>query len=419
MALNIPNVGSFGEAFGSGIESGNKLFKGLLEAEQFSQQHQLEQEKAQYLNRLHAAEALQAEAWAKLLNPALGGGGSSPAMPPNVPGYNPNGSNMGGMPSEYNSPEGYGNYNQTGSEQPEVTAPMIPGVQYPDEWVRKPGRLGQEVYDNPVVASKLGLWPPRVTKESNEQGEWEVTHWPSGKETIRKVGLSPAEQIKIDALKAGKTATSGEKGKYQGEAYKEASNTLMRLGEQKANLYRIANELENYPNADNVIGPINKHVSQIFGDPEDQAYLGQLLTNTGNIIMQAAGDFKGAFRQGEQALLNEMKPNASDPYYVFLGKLKAMGEMIDLTEKRMEIYADLLDEDTPPHKAIKIAQNLTGFEAVNDKYKNILKEAHNKAAVQEGRIPKFDSQEEAQNFLKRMTPKQLAEYRAQLGKKAK
>ncbi len=60
------------------------------------------------------------------------------------------------------------------------------------------------------------------------------------------------------------------------------------------------------------------------GTPAQQDLIGKYYTTAGDIIKDAAQDFKGQFRSGEQALLYQMKPSPSDTVDVARGKLQAL-----------------------------------------------------------------------------------------------
>ncbi len=79
-----------------------------------------------------------------------------------------------------------------------------------------------------------------------------------------------------------------------------------------------------------------------FGTPDQQAMIGRMKTHMGNIVKDSSRDFAGQFRVGEQALLNDMKPNTSDSIDVMKGKAEALTYMNQLMTKRAELEADLM-----------------------------------------------------------------------------
>ena len=79
-----------------------------------------------------------------------------------------------------------------------------------------------------------------------------------------------------------------------------------------------------------------------FGTPEQQKIIGRLKTNMGNIIKDSARDFAGQFRIGEQALLNDMKPNIGDSLDVMKGKAEALTFLNTIMSKRAELEANYI-----------------------------------------------------------------------------
>lgn len=79
-----------------------------------------------------------------------------------------------------------------------------------------------------------------------------------------------------------------------------------------------------------------------FGTPEEQDMIGQAQTHMGNIIKDSSRDFAGQFRVGEQALLNDMKPNQGDSLNVMKGKAEALTYINQVLTKRAEMEADLM-----------------------------------------------------------------------------
>jgi hypothetical protein len=79
-----------------------------------------------------------------------------------------------------------------------------------------------------------------------------------------------------------------------------------------------------------------------FGTKEQQEMIGRVKTNMGNIIKASARDFAGQFRTGEQALLNDMKPNVGDSLEVMKGKSEALTFLNTIATKRAELEADYM-----------------------------------------------------------------------------
>lgn len=336
------------------------------------------------------ADAEKAKMWSQL----LGGG-------------NPN-SSMGGMqsPPELNQLSGQSNsaMGNTGTEQQLDNNHM--------QNLNQSSQIGKEQELNPGNPQRYGLdqvaglpGMPKVQIQMDKDGNL-YKIFPSGKVTKAQVGAN-----------AGELAESKEIGKYQGLTYGKAVDASQSLGEQQGNLERLVSNLENQPNASQIIGPMNKYMTQLFGNPEDKALLGDVMATTGNIVLDAAKNIKGAFTGRDQSLINSMKPNANDPYFVFLGKLKGMGELNQMAQHRADIYADLLHQGMAPHRALKMAQEQTKIEPVTDKYHALLKNARQKSDLSEGKMPTFETKEEAQQFLRGLSPQEKIKLMQQVGGK--
>jgi hypothetical protein len=79
-----------------------------------------------------------------------------------------------------------------------------------------------------------------------------------------------------------------------------------------------------------------------FGTPEQQEMANSYLTLTGNIIKNASRDFKGAFRTGEQALLNSMKPSAGDTQQGAKAKIAALSHLNQMLLYRSKLASELM-----------------------------------------------------------------------------
>lgn len=92
-----------------------------------------------------------------------------------------------------------------------------------------------------------------------------------------------------------------------------------------------------------------------FGTPEQQNMANQYMTVTGEIVKNAARDFKGQFRVGEQALISSMKPSTSDTAEAARAKTEALAYMNQMLKQRSEISADLIRKGVAPLEAYKQA----------------------------------------------------------------
>lgn len=81
-----------------------------------------------------------------------------------------------------------------------------------------------------------------------------------------------------------------------------------------------------------------------FGTPEQQQMVGRYFTDTGNVIKNSARDFPGAFRRGEQQLLNGMKPNPSDTVDTARGKTESLSYFNKLLHERSKLTSQYMEK---------------------------------------------------------------------------
>jgi len=406
----IPLPGLPGQSFLTGLDTGSNLFtrimNPILQREQLAQEKQLsDAQRAQQLRQHLDNLAIQKQSQARLnqlqpLQMALLNAKQQQAMA-NAQKAQMWSQLFGGQQnSNMQAPlEGQGQVPQV--TQQENSSSLQNALQ--SQTQNTPTSIGQpkEQIINEGDPRRYGLdklagmpGVPKVETQIDKDGNL-IKIFPSGRITKERVGSS-AEEI----------ATNTAMGKYKADAYSNAVDSSQALGDQQANLERLVTVLENQPNASEIIGPMNKNLTQLFGSDEDKAILGDVMAATGNVVLEAAKNIKGAFTGRDQSLINSMKPNASDSYPVFLGKLKGMGELTELSKHRAELYADLLHQGYAPHRALKIAQEQTKIEPITDKYKKIVRSAEIKNSISNGKIPSFESQEEAQQFLQTMNPQE-------------
>jgi len=82
-----------------------------------------------------------------------------------------------------------------------------------------------------------------------------------------------------------------------------------------------------------------------FGTPEQQNMIGQYYTSTGNIIKDSARDFAGQFRKGEQQLLENMKPSASDTPDTARGKVESLSVMNKMLLERSKLISQYMQKN--------------------------------------------------------------------------
>lgn len=81
-----------------------------------------------------------------------------------------------------------------------------------------------------------------------------------------------------------------------------------------------------------------------FGTPQQQQVIGQFKSTLGNIVKDAAQDFKGQFRKGEQTLVNSMKVNDGDSMNVALGKAQSLSYFNEIMAQRSKMANDLMGQ---------------------------------------------------------------------------
>lgn len=113
-------------------------------------------------------------------------------------------------------------------------------------------------------------------------------------------------------------------------------------------------------------GPIGSSITKYLGKEAAQQMLGAINTYSGNITLAAASSLKGAFTGRDQALLQEVKPNAKDTPAVFLGKLQAMKANTHLVNQRNELISQYIRNGVDSGTAIKLAREQTPIKSYKD-----------------------------------------------------
>lgn len=412
--MAIPFQGEPIESFGKGMAQGHNLIQQLLarrqmeqQAQQFTQNMAMKQQMQEIRNRQQSRlEQMMPIETAYKLGKAQESAGLGQFYqqlfnPQSVNALQPSSEQFQGrepmafgtqvpLPAVPNArgveqPQNYeALINKMNSFSPE-TAALASSPSAPEEGastVISPGN--PDLYFADRAAGKMpGFSPPNRVVEDGYQ----ITTWPSGK----------IDKIKIAPSKEDMKASEGM-GEYRAKTYSEANDAAMNYQAQQDNFDKLVQDLEDHPNPEQVIGPMNKYFAQFFGSPEDQEFIGSVMATTGNVVLEAAKNIKGAFTGRDQSLINSMKPNANDPFHIFLGKLKTLSELNSLSEKRMEIYAEKVEQGTRPNQAMKEAHDQTKFEGIGDKYKKMVKFNQNRVIHNKGQIPDFNNEMEAEEF---------------------
>jgi len=192
------------------------------------------------------------------------------------------------------------------------------------------------------------------------------TKYPSGKVTaeIVQVGKTP-----------GEAKFEEETAKSRAKYLDEAAPVLSDLSSTQENLDSIASILNNKAESINAIGKMNKPFAELFGNQEQQDILGQLQFATGNILMEAAKNIKGAFTGRDMGFVNSMKPNVNEPYYVMVAKTGAMQAFNQMAYRRLELASQLVENGMSPRQAVIEAARRTPLEPIKKQYEDQLKQA--------------------------------------------
>jgi hypothetical protein len=87
------------------------------------------------------------------------------------------------------------------------------------------------------------------------------------------------------------------------------------------------------------------------GSAERKYLIGQFKTSIGNVVTQMSKQFKGAFRPGEQQLVESTKPHLGDTLEVMEGKAAAITYLNDMLTQRLELEAEYQRENPKASEA--------------------------------------------------------------------
>ena len=148
-------------------------------------------------------------------------------------------------------------------------------------------------------------------------------------------------------------------------------------GHELADNLGLLNQLidDNWQEVSSVVGPVDSFLKKFekIGTPEEREVLGVINAYSGMITAAMAGTFKGAFRSGEQALIEGLKPTAKDSPAAFRAKVKALMESTAIVNKRNELIAEYINQGMPSYKAVERARSETSMDRIKTlvvSYKN-------------------------------------------------
>lgn len=195
--------------------------------------------------------------------------------------------------------------------------------------------------------------------------------YPRASLAMKMLGLGEPKIIDIDGKKVAVTPFGNiEVGRglneFEKQTAKEEAKQLGKMGEsyskglETQGTFDKLDEVVSNPDWDKMrqfplTGTYELKAYALKGTKEQQDLVNRYMTYTGQIIKDAARDFKGQFRVGEQALLNSMKPSLSDTATGARAKLDALSTLNKMQLHRAEIAMDLIRQRIPMEKALKIA----------------------------------------------------------------
>lgn len=227
--------------------------------------------------------------------------------------------------------------------------------------------------NNPLIRGKLeklGVKGKVESKYDPKTGEmFEITTLPSGRVSVNK------QQV-------GQTISEKERATHFAKSDVEAAS----LANDTAKSYlaavdpakKILAELDRNPKlSEEVTGPGNYLLSKYLGSEEAQKLIGNIEEAHGVLMTAQAGQFKGAFRAGEQSLIERMKGSLNDPLPVLRAKTQAIVDSSERLAKRNRIIAKNIRNGMTEEEAIDDAVEQTKFTDIEKNLNKATSEAKN------------------------------------------
>lgn len=372
------------EAFNSGVSNAQNLMN-LFMQQKFAP-HQLNLLKAQAQE--HQGKAAQSQMLMKLLQEIQQEGGTSgqqmdggQQMPmPQQKGAMPQGQGQVFPESDYDKPltpyqkrvqsyinegdvdgisagtagnPGAGSQPQMGGTQEQQQPQMQQPKQQPRQQFQPTSRDNAKNQKANLAAALLGLPVHQTTVD----GQLAVNNPLTGVQTYR-IGLSPEEtsDLKVSTQKriehVKHDAAIAAKYDEQAMAENGLGFTLESLQQTVNNpKWQQMRQFATIPYGGKA--ELAYYASQ--GTPEEKKLVGDFIANTGEIYSGMAQRFKGAFRKGEQGLIQGMKVNENDTFEVAQGKLEAMMKTNQFLEQRAIRMSNLIRQGFSAPQALEIA----------------------------------------------------------------
>ena len=343
------------------------------------QQQQLEQAQKlaplkELLMRAQAQKATSDADWNSML---MGGQGPQGGSQPNFDalkqmmmqmqgqqGSEGNGVNLPNLPPPSGQPP-------QGMQQPRMQQEKMPQQQSEQgqngETILRPGNPQLHFIDE--HAGLKGI-PPVQTMQDNNGNL--ITRYPSGKVTSTPIGLDAGNMelqkgLAQSAVKKVQELTDNAiTGDQLGRTYDSLEKDMSSpVWQQMTN-----NALSKY--GTDWGRNINLKTLENSDNEEQKRLIGRVTANMGKIIADSAGMFKGAFRQGEQGLLENIKPNKTEPVAVSLGKLNALKEGLKFAQEINVKVPQLINKGVPLTEALRQVRDSLGvdkfFDSVEQKF---------------------------------------------------
>lgn len=260
--------------------------------------------------------------------------------------------------------------------------------------VLQQGVPGMELIDklskNPLLASYIGMKPSYQVRQSPETGEVMTTErLPSGKITTRTslVGRQPED---IEFAKKQADVRSNEIQTNLTE-----NRNLQNIN---SNLDYINSVLKSAPSSPDAIGPYNSIYSYWGNNPQARNLLGQLSTQSGQIMVDTLKQLKGSNTGRQMSIVNQIKPNIKDPYATFIGKFYAMKLVTPMLMKRRELYSEYLRQGINPEKAQKLSADQTDISKLQPKINFYLK--NGLKALRNSQMAQANAQSKMERFMR-------------------
>jgi len=165
--------------------------------------------------------------------------------------------------------------------------------------------------------------------------------------TVKKVG--PSAREKAFMTQDAKTAAGYDDEAKNADA---TGQTLDQISESWNSPEWAA--IKKHP----ILGKLGLAYYSYAGTPAQAAMVGNLTTNTGQVVADMAHNFKGSFRRGEQGLIQNMKVNTNDPIPVGQGKLEALKTFNSFLKQRAMVMSKMIRQGIAPSDALEQADQL-------------------------------------------------------------